>query len=184
MATTNLAECLSAPGRICVNPTNLATAFPHGGTALGAVRAVKTRRIVTKVPIRDEAFGQEIRDFVWGGENYILAFILRQWDATGVATLFPNTATGTTSNRVGIESPGSVRPGTLGSTFAVKLLFSPLDPERVPAVILYSAIPFTEDTTELDHAAQKRQEVACVVHAVRDTADKIWQAKFLKDITL
>ncbi len=186
MAATNLAEVLSAPGRLCVTPTDLSTAFPHGGTALGSVRKVLTRRVVTKVPIVDEAFGKEIRDWVWGGENYFLAFILRQWDATAVATFFPNTATGATSNRVGIESPGSVRPGALASTFSVKLLFSPLDPERVPAVILYAAAPFTEETTELNHAAQQRQEIACVCHAMRDTSTptRIWQAKFLKDITL
>ncbi len=37
MGTTDVSQVLRVPGRLCINPTNLATAWPHGGTGLGVV---------------------------------------------------------------------------------------------------------------------------------------------------
>lgn len=184
MATADPRAILNVPGRICYGPSDLSTAYPHGGTDLGSVRQVVVRRVDARHEIRDEAFGQEIRDIVWGGENWALAFILRQFDENAVATIFPNTATGTTTQHIGIAAPGTVRPGTLLGTRSVVLLFSPYAPEISPACLFYKAIPLPEETVELNLAIGKRFEIGCVFVGVRDTSNRIAQVKFIKDLSL
>ena len=40
MSTPNARDVLHVPGRLVKNPTSLSLVFPHGGTALGIVRAI------------------------------------------------------------------------------------------------------------------------------------------------
>lgn len=184
MASPDVTRVINAPGRVCYGPTDLSTAFPHGGTAIGTTRAGKIRHFGAYHPIRDEAFGIEVRSTVWCGENLALAMILREPDDEAMALLFPNTSTGTVSQHKVVASPGSNRPGLLLAEKAVVLFFSPDDTERVPAVILYKAEPRFEETTEYDLALDKRLETVVVFTATRDSSDRIWKRGMLKDLSL
>lgn len=186
MASPDLNEVLNAPGRLVWNPTNLATAFPHGGSALGSTRQSLLQRTDVRSEIRDEAFGQEVSEVVWCGENWVMATILRQYDADAVATVFPNTSTGTVAKRkiVSGSTTSTNRPGLLLSANAGKLLFSPLDPDRVPAVLFYKAIPLTDETLRINLALDKRLEYGAVFLAIRHSSLGLLQYAFLKDMTL
>lgn len=184
MATADLTEVLNVPGRLSWNPTSVTTAYPHGGTALGSTRGVLARRAGVYRELRDEAFGSEIYDVVWAGENWALACVFRQYDADAIARLFPNTSTGTTAKRPLVSSPGSNRPGYLMSNAAGKLLFSPFAVDRAPSVLFYNAIPLPDETLELSAAFDKRLEYGGVFVATRDSSDRIAKVGFLRDLTL
>lgn len=184
MASPDVIRVLNAPGRLCYAPSSLSSAFPHGGTALGTTRLGRLIRHGRYHPIRDEAFGSEIRDVVWSGENYTFACLLREWDDDALGVLFPNTSTGSVSQHKVVATPGSNRPGLLLSEKKVVLLFSPDDPERVPATLLYAALPMFDETTEWDLAFGKRLETACVFTATRDSSDRIHKTAMLKDLAL
>lgn len=184
MASPDVSRVINAPGRVCFSPSSLSSAFPHGGTAIGTTRAGKMRHFGAYHPITDEAFGVEVRATVWCGENLALAMVLRECDDDALGLMFPNTATGTTSQHKVVASPGSNRPGLLLAEKAVVLLFSPDDPERVPALLLYKAEPRFEEVTEYDLALNKRLETVVVFTATRDSSDRIWKRGMLKDLSL
>jgi hypothetical protein len=186
VASPDLNTVLNAPGRLCWNPTNLATAFPHGGTALGATHKTMLSRADRRTEIRDEAFGAEVSDVVWCGENWAIACVLRSYDNDALATVFPNTSAGATSGHkiVGGVTSSNNRPGLLMSGLAGKLLFSPLDPDRVPAVLFYKAVPLTEETLQINLALDKRYEIGAVFLSIRHATLGTYQHGFLKDLTV
>lgn len=184
MGSPDVLRVINVPGRLCYGPSSLATAFPHGGTAIGTTRAGKLIRYATEKEIRDEAFGTEIRDVVLSGENYAFACILREWDDDAIALMFPNTAAGAVSQHKVVETPGSNRPGLLLSAKKVVLLFSPDDPERVPATLLYAALPRIAKQQEWDTAFGKRWETTVSFTAVRDSSSRIHKTGMLKDLAL
>lgn len=186
MAAADLASILNNPGRLCHTPTSTSTAFPHGGTAIGATKEVVCTSVQGRKEIRDEGFGQEIHDIIWTGENWAIACVLRQWDADAVSILFPNTSAGTVTQQrmvVGVTTTNN-RPGLRLRSLAKKILFSPLDPDRVPAVLFYAAVPMPRETEELNLSLDKRFEVGAVFAALRHDTLGTYQVGFLKDLTL
>lgn len=191
MSTSDLAQVTSAPGRLCINPTDLTLAFPHGGTSLGEVGEIGITIASGFYDIDAEEFGGRIVESVWTGENVWLACTLRQWDETAVGTIFPNTTTGTLSKRVGLKGweqvASPVRPGSLLSARSVKLLFSPLDPQRNRAAIFYRALPKAPETAALDAMITSRQAFkGCVFLAIPDASSpaRVHRIDFLKDLSV
>lgn len=184
MATADLNDALNVPGRLSWNPTSVSSAYPHGGTALGFVRGVAVRRVEARRELTDEAFGSEVYDVISCGENWALACIFRSYDADAIGVLFPNTSTGTVAKRKIVATPGTNRPGLLLSEKSGKLLFTPLDSDRAPAVLFYKAIPLTDETLEMNKALDKREEYGALFVAVRDSSDRIEQMGLLRDLTL
>lgn len=186
MAASDLASVLNNPGRLCHTPTSLSSAFPHGGTALGTTREVVCLPVQHRVEIRDEGWGQEIHDVLWVGENWSIACVLRQYDADAISAIFPNTSAGTvTQQRLVVgASASNNRPGLRMRSLAKKILFSPLDPDRVPAVLFYAAIPMPSETQDLNLALNKPLEIGAVFVALRHDTLGTHQMGFLKDMTL
>lgn len=188
MATADLNQVLQVPGRLCISPTDLTTAFPHGGTALGEVYQATAMQTSSWFDVRAEEFGGIPVDSVFSGESWVFGAVLRQFDETAIGTVFPNTVTGTTTKRVGIKSwfdaASPVRPGTLGSSRSVKLLFSPLDSDRNRAVIFYRAMPRVADTMALALAFNKRVEVPVLFVAMPDASSRLVRIDFLKELSV
>lgn len=187
MAAPDVLKALRVPGRIAVAPTDLTTAWPHGGTGLGLVQAVTLKRAQAHVPIRAEDFGPvEVIDELYLGEAYELAFLLRGWDGDGWGQVFPNTFTGSTGGLVGLRYPGSVYPGELRGGAAAKVLFTPDDPLRHPAVYFPQAIAVAGETEELYLHRKKELVLKAAFVATRDaaTAGRLAQVQLLEDLTL
>ncbi len=134
MASTDLPSVLQVPGRLVVAPTNLSAAYPYGGTELGAVHRIAVRRVAASFDVMATEYGGAVVETIQGGENWALAATLRQYDDDAVSTVFPNTALGTTTKRRAVkhwaDAASPVRPGSLVSSRAVKLLFAPYDVDR------------------------------------------------------
>ena len=188
MATADLNQVMQVPGRLCIGPTDLTTAFPHGGTALGEVYQAVATQTSSWFDVRAEEFGGIPVDAVFSGESWVFGAVLRQFDETAIGTVFPNTVTGTTTKRVGIKSwldaASPVRPGALASSRSVKLLFSPLDPIRNRAVIFYRAMPRVTETLNLALAFNKRVEVPVLFVAMPDATSRLVRVDFLKELAV
>lgn len=183
MTMPNPAKILRAPGRLCTGPTDLSLAFPHGGTALGVMRAVAVRTGVRTISVTAEEFGGEVVEKVFGGESWMLVAILRDFDRDVLASVFPNSSVGTVSQERKLTGPGTLRPGHLLSSRAVALLFSPDAPDA-PAVYLPKAIPILADGMELGLAYAEPLEVMVGFQAIRNATKGSYQIARLQDISL
>lgn len=189
MATADLNQCLAVPGRLCINPTDLTTAFPHGGTALGEVYGARGMFTSGYFDVTAEEYGNRVVESVYSGENIAFAAILRQWDEAAVGAVFPNTtASGTKSQRVSVkgweDAASPVRPGHLASGRSVKLLFSPLDSDRCRALILYRALPRVADSLDLRFQLNVRQEIPVMFLGIPDTSSRVFRVDFLRDLAV
>lgn len=188
MATADLNQCLQVPGRLVINPSDLSAAYPYGGTDLGAVHNIVARRTSGTFDVTASEYGGAVVESIQGGENWVLGAYLRQYDNDAISTVFPNTATGTSTKRPGVkhwlDAASPVRPGALGSARSVKLLFAPYDVDRCRAVYFYRALPRVEETWEMSLSVDTRVEVPVLFVAIPDASLRCVVNDFLREITL
>lgn len=164
MAAPSPTQILFAPGKLYLNPTTLAGSPPYGGTAIGEVKAVACRPNVKHLAVTAEEYGGETVEMIAPGEGWVLAAILRLWDADVLPKLF-----GSVSGSV-VSYPGSVRAGRLLSANAVKLLFVADAPLVAPSVIFYRAIALPEETAAWSMEIPTEFGVPMIFYAIRDAA--------------
>lgn len=189
MALANVRNILRVMGRLCSDPTSVATAFPHGGTALGLVRDGIFRPGVKHHAVLAEEWGNQQVEVVYGGEMSVFAVVLRELDNDMVQKAFVNTAAGTSSgDRVITYEPdataANTRPGTLLSTKSFKLLFSPKATNRDPAILIYKAIPVIDESAELQLSLGEELGIAALFHCIPDASGRVYQVGKLEDLTL
>ena len=187
MSAATALQAMRVPGALAVGPTNLSTAFPHGGTALGLVRAVIVRRRELRFDVTAEEYGGAIVDTLYRGEEWSLVFELRGWDNDAISALFPNTTLPTVSGERTIQFPQTTKiGGVLQGASAVKLIFTPEDQARHRAVYFRSAIPLLAEEVDMRHARAEEMTVAAGFRALRDgvTANSSVQVALVEDLTL
>lgn len=165
MATEDVTRCLSVPGRLAYAPTQggLLTAFPHGGTALGAIADVAVQREEEFYIETAEEYGQDV-GAVRGRERWALAFTLVQYDPDALALIY-NTST---TSVAGYQSAKTVKESVIGAVTPLSpIVFSPYDTDQ-PAVLIYAPIPYTGNAAQkLDLVIDKGLEIAIVLLATR-----------------
>ena len=186
MASASPDSALRVPGALIAAPSDLATAFPFGGTELGLVQAVQLRREARRELIRAEEFGAEVVDVLDLGEDYLLACSLRGWDSDAWAKVYTNTSVGAASGRASPHSPGAVSAGTLRSGAAFGLLFAPEDVDRHPAVYFPRALALTVEALSVDLNRTGEALTGVVFRATRRgfSAGDLCQVALLADVTL
>lgn len=173
------------PVRLAITPTNLGTAFPYGGTALGAARAVGFVVESPVYPIANEERGG-LAEVVKGPVQCRLACILRQWSDSVVSTLFAEAFTGSSSGTKGVLVPGSnsySRPGSLLSNRAVKLIVSAYD-SAVPSILIYKAVPVLVRETTIGRGPFAERAYEAVFHGMLDSSNRLYAEALLADMTL
>lgn len=176
-------------GQLCINPTNLAIAFPHGGTGLGVVGDVVLKQIFLTEKARgaDDRHAGESLETWYVGESWIMAWTLRQWDNDPLNAWYQQRIAGATRTVIADQYSGVAgvrRPGTKLSTSAVKLLFSPNNPSN-PGVIFYKAVPIFEDEHEIQLSATEEQKVAIMAEAMyHQSIGKLYKMGLLSELTL
>lgn len=146
MTAESASKILRGSGHLVLNPTSALTGTaPFGGTALGYSQDVVLRRLTESFRVTAEEWGGVTVEKTQAGEAWLVAGFLRAWDPDLLTVLFPNTRTGTRTNTPIVQAilnkSGGKRAGHRLSERAVKLLFVPDDPDRVPAWICYRALP-------------------------------------------
>lgn len=141
---------IRAPGKLVKNPTNLNTAYPHGGTELGEVRQMVFRFGMESEKLVAEEWRRPVSVIITD-EIAIMAGILRSYDNDLLATLFPNTSTGTSSGAVVVNSFANAgnRAGYDMAAQSVKLLFSPQAVDHHPMILVYNAVPLPDNSANL-----------------------------------
>lgn len=193
MAAADLNAVLYAPGRLCIAPTNLALPFPHGGTALGTCGSIEVVHAVGHHDIEAEELGAMVVQSVVTFEAFMLSGVLRDLDADALATIFPNTRTGTLTKAPGIrhwldaETAGQssvIRPGSTIAGRGVKLLFSPLDPDRVRGVIFYRALPRVREQAAAAKSFRDPNEQPFIFLAIPDASSRVARDDYLAELSL
>lgn len=191
MADKDPLTAMRVPGRICVAPSNLSTAYPHGGEDLGLVRDVRLVKREIKVPLRGEGWGRrvDIVDAVFAGEGAALTFALRGWNANAWNRLFDNTWVGTNGGLRGLRFPGSRPPGSLDSDRDVAVLFSPTEPLKHPAVLFPAASPRVAEEQRIPLGRRREDELVVLAGflAKRKSSNPTggaWQINLLEDLDL
>lgn len=183
MSSGDTTEILRVSGRLCVGPTNLSQTFPHGGTAIGISRRCALRLRIAQHDVDYEEF-DEVGETIRGGQRVVgFSALLRQVaDNDVLNAIFPDTSVGASTKRV-VNIPGSARAGALGSSVAVKLLFS-ADLSTDPSIIIYRAIP--EIVEEDEVASSVLQEMVWSVRfkAIRDASGRTAKVGRLGDLSV
>jgi hypothetical protein len=193
MASPDITQILKAPGRLAINPQNLATAWPHGGTGLGLIQDIFLKPSRAYETIREEAFGNEVVDVVDLGESVIIAASLRGFDGDAIGTLFPSTVLATLSGKREVLYPnpsggttsayGTFRAGTFRSGNSVVLMYTPDDYNKYPSLICYRAIPLVEATAEIKFSYEEGM-IPVMFQAIRDTSNRLYAWGRLEDLSL
>ena len=170
-------------GRLCHTPTNVGTAWPHGGTGMGLVSAAKlyVQSSGSRVVVAEE-FG-EVVDTIQGGRSVWLACMLRDWDADALAIHWTKTA-GAVTGKPLLSIPNTNRAGKLGSALAKKLLWTPRDQTNGISALFYSAIPELDPELVLSFSVFSEFRQAVVFRCIRSGTKAIGQIGTLADLTL
>jgi hypothetical protein len=186
VTTFNLRDISKIPGKLCVNPTDLSTAFPHGGTGLGVVRNIVFRPEFKYTDIRAEEFGGERVESIATSRGCILTATLQSFDSEALREMFWNTEEGTVSGKRGVReyAAASNRAGFLLSSRSVVLLFSPDDTDRAPMLLIRRALPQPQESMEGTLNLNSDIAMALAWVGIRDTSGRFYEWKYRKDITL
>ena len=177
MGVPNVAFALRAPGRLSYGATSLATAYPHGGTALGLTRQVAVKQFGRYADITAEEFGSEVVDRLWTGDNWIMVAILESFDNDAIKNIFRNTVIGGTSSDRVVVHPQTVNPVRPGSSIATAapltpLVFTPLDMLLNPMVVFYRALPEVLSDMSMELGLDRNLHVAMRFTAIRNSAGR------------
>ncbi len=186
MANANVLNIRRIPGRLVKNPTDLAAAFPHGGTPLGVTRDMEFRMGIQTTAITAEEFGAQQIEYVYAGELAIFAAVLREYDVDAVQQIFPDAVAGTCGQlpNINYNVTGSKRSGLLLSSKSFKLVFSPDALDRDPFVVLYKAIPLVEETSLMALSLSEELGVGVVFAGIPDGTDRVYTVGNREDIIL
>ncbi len=169
-------------GQLCVGPTDLGTAFPHGGTALGAFHKFHIRHGLTYAPVVAEEYAQAV-EFVLVQDNLRVGCFIRGWDNDALATVFPNTTVGGSSGDRVINWPGANATGTLRASSGVKLLFT-ADRSDLPSLIVYRAVPLIDEQESLKLSILRELQMPVVFEGLRDGSGRVAAMGRLEDLSL
>ena len=188
MATGNPRNIRRFRGRLTWNPTDLTTAFPHGGTELGVVRDLVFRFGIQTEEIRAEEWGNVPTEYVYVGSSAFMAAILREFDNDALDTIFLDTPAGATTGdqilRGAVAGAGVPEGGTLLSTISGVLVVSPDSPQVQEFLVLYNAFPMPEETAELQFSAGAEVGMAVVFRACPDATFRQWNIGKRRDLSL
>lgn len=184
MATADQREAMRIVGRLCSGPTDLAAAFPHGGTALGMVTRATFRVGLRRRVHLGLEYGNEPIEVTRGGQTAVLGVLIRGYDNDMWSRIFTGTTAGAETGKTVAAYPGSNRAGRLGSDDAVTLLYSPRDTEKHPALIIYRAVPLLEETAEMRFSMNEEFGVPGLFLGLRNASGSVWRMGRLEDLAL
>lgn len=184
MASAAARRVVRAPGRLVANPTNLAAAFPYGGTELGSTKGLTVRPFAGVFPLTAWELGGAPIEYLHRGAAWGCSGFLRGADDDAIAAIFPNHAAGAVTQHQVVSEPGSVAAGHRLSNVSLKLLFVPRDSTRAPAWILYRAIPMLEEQAELEYAVEDEFGIPAVFMGIPDTTGRTFVHGRIEDLSL
>lgn len=167
MAAPDPGKAFLAGGKLSYGCTDLSTAYPHGGTALGMFGS-----IVLRVPSEHRLLIEEEHNapgaVQWLGGALILGGRLRTWgDDDALAAVMPNTSS--SSNGVTVQWPGSTVPTGAPAAVLTNLVFTPINAEH-PHLVIYKAVALPDRDASLPLTAYRYLDLPVVFVATPNAA--------------
>ena len=184
MALPDATKILRVPGQLCINPTNLGIAFPHGGTAIGVASQMRILTGLEESRVTAEEFGGQAVEAVLGKRDFFISALLRQWDNDALAMLFGSDASAGASGDKVINWPGTDRGGYKLSSRSVKLCFTADRFTEQPSVLIYKAIPLYAEQEALRLTVLRELAMPVVFLGVRDGSSRVASMGLLSDLSL
>lgn len=178
---------LRVPAELVWNPTNLLTAFPHGGTQLGLVRDIEAKLGILETGVVAEEFAGQVVDTVYETDRgIVVSAVVRDLDPDVLTKVFANTSSSTITKSTrlkGYAIDSAYRPGILGSTRAGKLCVSPRAVDDHPMLVLYNAIPILNPEALINYCWSKELGLMISFVGTPDSAGKVWEFDKRRNLT-
>lgn len=186
MAAGNVARIIRAPGTLVANPTAAFSSGtpPYGGAVLGLVRAFVLLPLGRGYTVWYEGLG-EPGDLLEASNEYVAACFLRGWDDDAVEQCFAGQyEEGAETKHAVFYEPGTAVPGASTLARAIKVAYVPDNPEEVPGVLLYRAVPEFQEGAEVAFQREEELGLPVVFQCIRDGSGRILRAGRLADLSL
>lgn len=185
MAQPNPLNIIKAGARVVIDPTNLAGAYPYGGTPLGNFAGVQFRPHIRTRQVTAEEYGGQTSNVVFAGEGAILVGVVRDFDVDTVTAMYPNAAPGGSGSAVVSSDLGSgaTLPGTMLQAVAAVVLLAAREPTN-PSVILYNAMPVVDEQLQAAYSVGAEMGMAVSWVATPDSQSRTWKWGRLEDLSL
>lgn len=188
MSTPDISNVFSVPGRLSHSPSDLSTAYPHGGTAIGTVGKLTPYPRDPAFPLRAVEWGNAVYDVVEGGNDWVVTAELREvLDADALAAIFPCYTTGRSGGPILKVKAGTdaQRAGVvLGTAFSRVVVFTPDSPDQHPWLILRRAVPAIQATAELALRGNDELRWPVMWYATPDANKDVLDFGLRRDLTL
>jgi hypothetical protein len=160
-------------GRLAYGCTNLATAWPHGGTGLGLVGQVFVFPQRRWLPLQAEETNSAA-EVLWLGGDVVVSFTLEGWDEAAVAVINPNyeTSGGTTVVSWETHAATTYPPGSPLAALS-NVVFTPWDTTNGKGFIIYSAVAVPDVNAELALGANRFLEIPAVMVALPNSSNEL-----------
>lgn len=184
MVAGDVSRVIRAPGRVVVNPTDLSTTYPYGGTEIGKTRLCVLQSLGTAFRVESEGLG-EATDRLESSNHFVFSCFVRGWDDDAIAKFFSGGfTTGATSGHAVYSEPGTTTPGASALGRSVSLLYVPDDLIHVPALLIYRGVPDWTDGAELAFQRGSELGLPIALDCLRDFNDRILSMGMLADLSV
>lgn len=185
MAAGSSTRVLRAPGKLVVNPTNLALDYPYGGVEVGKTRLAVLASFGSAVRIECEGLGGDASDVLERTNRYVFSCFLRGFDDDAVEKFFAyNYVQGAVSGHAVLREPGVRGAGKSTLARAVSLLYVPDDAVHNPSLLIYRGIPDWSDGAELAFQRGEELGIPLAIDCLRGATGKIIELGRLVDLSL
>lgn len=178
MSVASSRRVMRIRGALCINPTDLTTSFPHGGTAIGLGHQLEFRFGMEYFIQRDASIGKAPTEVYYTGIAPMIGGFLRDYDKDALGRLFPNVGAAGFGPRLvkfHVKGTGITRPGAALGANAVKLCFSPRADGTHPWILMYKAVPVPEIAGAMALSAGKEGSFPVVFIGLPDSDGKVAQ---------
>ena len=184
MALPDATKIYRVPGRLAIDPTNLATAFPHGGTALGIASKMRIITGIEESRVTAEEFGGQTVEAILGKRDFFMSALLRQWDNDAIGMLFGDDSSAGASGDKIVSWPGTDRSGYQLSGRSVKLVFTADRQTEHPSLLIYKAMPLYAEAEALRLTVLSELAMPVVFLGIRDGSSRVAAMGLLSDLSL
>lgn len=187
MSTPDVANILRLPGKLSHSPTSLATAYPHGGTALGTVGRRRWRPMIPPFVVTAWEWGGAPCEVIQGGGAWVLEGELREFDADALAALLPQYAAGaqggpTLKLKANVDA---TRAGvSLGTSLGKVVVFTPDGLDDLPLVLFRRGVPAPADDVSFALSGAESGALKFRWYATPDSAGLVADVGMRRDLTL
>jgi hypothetical protein len=178
MSNPNVENLLRIPGYLVAAPTNLATTFPYGGTAIGTYSRVDFGMVQLSFAISGEEYGGQVVERIYAGQQPRLYATLETFDKDALSRFFPGYVAGLQQGpTLALDVNGSARAGSrIGASLGAALLFAPESPDGpAPWLLSRRAVPNIEESIRIAQRVNVRFGIPLVWDLTPDANGKCYE---------